>query len=413
MQIIKPGTEFDFVGKRKVAGIISGIMVACSLLLFFVKGPNWGIDFTGGTEIRLRFHEEVDISELRDGLARLGLSNDTVQEVGGDDKGEFVVRIQDPTFGTEGLREEVEGALHTAFGENWIEESVFDAQVGARFSIRYAGDAVALVEIEQALSGVEGALVQKALDDNTVYVKLPGLPSRIQEEIKGSMNNKSFEVLQVDSVGPKVGGELRRQGFIAIFATLALVLVYVGFRFDLAFAPGAVVALIHDVCIVVGVFVLMGREFNLPIIGALLTIIGYSLNDTIVIYDRIRENMERYRRLDIPKLINDSINQTLARTLATSLTTLMAMTAFLALGGPVIETFALAIFLGVIFGTYSTVYVASPTILLMQDMRPMLEKVFAPMANEMEEEPTAAGPKSEAEKRRQDRRARKDASTQV
>jgi preprotein translocase subunit SecF len=172
-----------------------------------------------------------------------------------------------------------------------------------------------------------------------------------------------------------VGGELRRKGFLAIGATLALILVYVAFRFDLAFAPGAVLALFHDVSIVVGIFVITGHEFNLPMIGALLTIIGYSLNDTIVIYDRIRENMRRYRRADTARLINDSINETMTRTLATSFTTGVAMLAFLFLGGPVIETFALAILLGVVFGTYSTIFVASPTILLMEDLRPHLAKL--------------------------------------
>jgi len=190
-------------------------------------------------------------------------------------------------------------------------------------------------------------------------------------------------VLQVDSVGPKVGAELRQQGMIAILATLALILVYVALRFNLSFAPGAVLALFHDVSIVVGVFVTLDMlgityEFNLPMIGALLTIIGYSLNDTIVIYDRLRENMTRYRRNDLETMINVSINETLGRTLATSVTTLAGMTAFLVLGGAVIQTFALAIFLGVIVGTYSTIFVASPTILLMQDVQPWLSQLFTP-----------------------------------
>jgi preprotein translocase SecF subunit len=154
----------------------------------------------------------------------------------------------------------------------------------------------------------------------------------------------------------------------------------VSFRFDLSFAPGAVLALFHDVTIVTGVFVLMQREFNLPMIGALLTIIGYSLNDTIVIYDRIRENMTKYRRGQLPNLINASINETMSRTLATSLTTALGMSAFLLLGGPVIQTFSLAILLGVFVGTYSTIFVASPTILVMQDLRPWMERVFSPLS---------------------------------
>ena len=171
-------------------------------------------------------------------------------------------------------------------------------------------------------------------------------------------------------------------------------MVYVSLRFSLNFAPGAVLALLHDVLVVVGIFIVLGKvgpylpfpipslEFNLPMVGALLTIIGYSLNDTIVIYDRIRENMARYRKKDMESLINTSINETLQRTINTSLTTLGAMMAFLFFGGSVIQTFALAIILGVIVGTYSTIYVASPTILFMQDLQPMLVRIFSPSQTE-------------------------------
>jgi preprotein translocase subunit SecF len=161
------------------------------------------------------------------------------------------------------------------------------------------------------------------------------------------------------------------------------------------------------VSIVIGIFTLTRHEFNLPMIGALLTIIGYSLNDTIVIYDRIRENQQRYRRKDLPNLINTSINETLSRTLATSITTGAAMMAFLTLGGPVIETFALAILLGVVFGTYSTIYVASPTILAMDDLRPHLERIFTPRAVAAAEAASAEGETS-TERRRMEREANHD-----
>ncbi len=408
MPFIKQKHDIDFVGKRGIAALVSGLMVIASILLFLIKGPNWGIDFTGGTEIHLRFHDPTDIGELRQAMLKLDLAPDAVQRIGAPEDNEFVVRIQDPTFGTGGIREDVEAALVQAFGDQWIAESTFDAQVGARMTIRYNGDAVPLTKIQHALASIKGASVQEALDDNTFYVKLPGLPSLIEKTIRQQLSDRDFEVLQVDSVGPKVGGELRRQGFISIMATLGLILVYVAFRFDLAFAPGAVIALFHDVSIVVGIYTLVGIEFNLPMIGALLTIIGYSLNDTIVIYDRIRENMNRYRRGDLEKLINDSVNETLSRTLATSFTTLVAMLAFLFLGGPVIEGFALAIILGVILGTYSTIYVASPMILIMQGARPYLEKMFAPLAASKAVADKKAGEAATAtEARRRARRSRR------
>ena len=400
MNLIKPGINIDVVGKRKYAAIASASLVILSLILFFVKGPNWGIDFTGGTEIHLKFADPVEIKEVRDAIVRLDLSGDAVQRIGEPDAHEYLVRIQDPTFGTGGMEDSVKGALEGRFGAGWIEESRFDAQVGARITIRYGGEPVNLRDIEVAMKGVEGAKVQSALDDNTFYVNMPGLDSRIQAAISATLPDRSFKVLQTESVGSKVGGELREQGLVAILATLGLVLVYVAFRFDLAFAPGAVIALFHDVTLTVGVFVLLGREFNLPIIGALLTIIGYSLNDTIVIYDRIRENMKKYRRRDLMELINTSVNETLGRTLATSFTTMLAMTAFLVLGGQVIETFALAIMLGIVFGTYSTIYVASPMILVMQDLRPTLDKIFAPMGTKKVDMAANANSGSAAEQRR-------------
>jgi preprotein translocase subunit SecF len=408
MQFLKPGTTFDFVGKRKYAAVVSVLLVISALALFFVKGPNWGIDFTGGTEITLDFDDPTSIAEVREAMGRLELDGDSVQQIGGEEESKYTVRIQDATFGTAGLRTDVEKALVAKFGDDWIADSEFDAQIGARMLIRYNGPEVAQEKIQTALSGIDGAMVQESPDDNTVQVKLPGVTSKVQGLVRDAFKGKEFG-LSIESVGPKVGDELRRNGVISILATLALVLVYVGFRFELAFAPGAVLALFHDVVIVAGVFVITRHQFNLPMIGAMLTIIGYSLNDTIVIYDRIRENMRRYRRADTERLINDSINETLTRTLATSFTTLVAMLAFLFLGGPVIETFALAIAMGVIVGTYSTVFVASPTILLMEDVKPHLEKLFAPsgaatssdLAAEGEGE---SGELTASERRRQERR---------
>ncbi len=392
---LAPKKSVDFVGMRKFAAMMSVVLVSVSLGLFFLVGPTWGIDFTGGLEMHLKFQEDTSIGELRGALSEMEISDDSVQQINDPSANEFVVRIQDPEFGTEEIKTEILSALSGQFGQDWIQESEFDAQIGARLMLTYGGDPQSISDIQAAISGIDGAVAEESSDANKIYVKVPGLSSKLEASLQekfpgtGSYTNDKGEtvsnlsVLQVDSVGPKVGAELRQQGMIAILATLALILVYVALRFNLSFAPGAVLALFHDVSIVVGVFValdMMGitYEFNLPMIGALLTIIGYSLNDTIVIYDRLRENMTRYRRNDLETMINVSINETLGRTLATSVTTLAGMTAFLVLGGAVIQTFALAIFLGVIVGTYSTIFVASPTILLMQDVQPWLAELFSP-----------------------------------
>ena len=376
MQFIPDNVNIDFVAKRKWAAVGSTILVVASLALFFFVGPNWGIDFTGGAEIRLKFNDPIEIGDVRDAMVAVDLPGDSVQSIGSAEDAEYSIRVQDAAFGSEEVREAVKAKLAATFGPDWIADERFEAEVGASMTLEYAGPAVPLEQIELAMKGMKGVKVRQAPDDNTFYVKLPGLSLQVQDALKHQLADHPFEVLQVDSVGPKVGGDLRRQGFISIFATLVLVLVYVAFRFDLTFAPGAVVALFHDVLIVIGVFVLIQREVNISIIGALLTIIGYSLNDTIVIYDRIRENMERYRRKDMAGLINASVNETLNRTVNTSLTTLAAMIVFLFMGGPVIETFALAIALGVIVGTYSTVYVASPMILIMEDVKPYLVRMM-------------------------------------
>lgn len=393
MQLLRPDLNLDFVGKRRIAGLVSALLVLASVLLFVFKGPNWGIDFTGGTEIVLKFQQPVDIAELRTALTAIGLSDDSVQRINDPEDNEFSVRIQQAGFGAEDMKAAVLEAASAEFGPDWVLSSRLDAQVGALLVVEYRPPEVPVDDVRAALTraGVTGVEVRDSTDENTVEITMPGLTTKVEQAIGAALTGKPFEVLSVDSVGPKVGGELRRQSFIALGATLVLILLYVGLRFDLSFAPGAVLALFHDVAITVGVFVLLGREFNVSMIGALLTIIGYSLNDTIVIYDRIRENLNKYRRKDLPTLINNSINETLGRTAATSITTLMAILAFLWWGGPVINNFALAMFIGVIAGSYSTWYVASPFILVMEPLKPHLTRLITPVATGVQAEGGGTG----------------------
>lgn len=406
------GTTFDFVGWRRLASSISALVVAASWILFALVGPNYGIDFTGGTEIHLKFDQDVQVGDVRDALHKLGLTDDAVQQIGASDAHEFVIRIQDPEFGAREVREKVETGLRTAFGDTWIKETTFNAEVGARLTVTYdpAATTVAINPsvVRDALADLDVANVASGRDENQVVITLPGLAEQVKENVQGALGDRKFEVLAIDAVGPKVGAELQRQAVISIGATLVLVLIYIAFRFDIAFAPGAILALIHDVSVTVGIFVVFQLEFNLPMIGALLTIVGYSLNDTIIIYDRIRENQERYRRKDLSDLINVSINETLGRTLATTMTTLMAVTAFLFVGGPVIQNFTLAMFIGMIFGTYSTVYVAAPMLLVMEDLRPWLSRLIAVPAPVPANGPPLEGEQldeglSESEKRRRER----------
>jgi preprotein translocase subunit SecF len=205
--------------------------------------------------------------------------------------------------------------------------------------------------------------VEKSVSD------LEGLSGQIERTLQEAYGKDGVEVRRTEMVGPKVGKDLRKKGILAIVYALIGILIYVTWRFEFIFAVGAIIALAHDVMITVGVFSITNKEFTLPIVAAVLTIIGYSLNDTIVVYDRIRENGRKMRREPYAKVINSSINETLSRTLLTSLTTLIVVLILFIFGGGVIHNFAFALMVGVLVGTYSSIFVASPIILTWQKRR--------------------------------------------
>lgn len=397
--------QVDWVGASRLFVPVSAVLVVLSWLSVGVIGPNWGIDFTGGTEIELAFEESIDIADLRETLSSIDIPSDAIQELGRGSS-RFSVRIRDASFGADAVQTQVTDALVASFGPDWIERIDFSAEVGARFSVIYKGDRKGPTQVRDALAGLDGATVAEGREEREIVIKLPGLASQVEREIADAMGGRAFEVLSVDAVGPKVGDALKQQGIVSVLATLALVLLYIAFRFDIAYAPGAILALIHDVSLTIGVFVLIEHEFNLPIIGALLTIVGYSLNDTIVIFDRIRENRDRYARKELVEMINVSINETMSRTLATSFTTLVAVSAFLVLGNAVIADFVLALFFGIIFGTYSTIFVASPMILAMERIKPRLMALIDIEGSDDEDEGVDAFQDeylTESEKRRRER----------
>ena len=218
-------------------------------------------------------------------------------------------------------------------------------------------------------------------DNNEFLIKteksssaLKGLSNKIEEALNSSYNNGDFEIRRVEVVGPKVGKDLREKGMLAMLYAVIGILIYVTWRFELRYAVGAVIALLHDVLITVGIFSLLGKEFTLPIIAALLTIIGYSLNDTIVVFDRIRENIKGTRKQPLKDIVNSSINQVMSRTVLTSFTTLLVVLALFIFGGAVIHDFAFALLIGVLIGTYSSIFIASPTILVWESVSPSKEK---------------------------------------
>lgn len=298
MEIIRPGTHIPFTRYRYVAVVFSTVVNLAVLVLLFVKGPNLGVDFAGGTMVQLKFAEQISIPEIRRALATVDLGNSVIQDFGQEGANEYLVRLEKTSMELGAVGEEIRKALSQQFG-----------------------------------------------------------PER-------------FEVRRTESVGPKIGEDLRRRGLLSVIAATVMMGAYLWIRFDLRFGLGAIVALIHDVLITVGALMLANYEFDLTIIAALLTIVGFSVNDTVVVCDRIRENMRKIRRESLETIINTSINETLSRTILTTGTALMVLFALFFLGGGVIRPFAFSLLVGLFSGVYSTIFIASPVILLWERRGP-------------------------------------------
>jgi preprotein translocase subunit SecF len=203
---------------------------------------------------------------------------------------------------------------------------------------------------------------------------LDALSQRIEKALRDRFGADSTEVRRTELVGPKVGAELRRKGFLAVLYSIIGILIYVAWRFEFRFGLGAVLALVHDALITIGCFSFLNKEIDLPEVAAVLTVIGYSVNDTIVVFDRIRENMRKIRKQSLVKVINSSVNETLSRTLLTSGTTLITVIALFFLGGPVIHNFAFALLVGITVGTYSSIFIASPIVLFWDYLKERIAK---------------------------------------
>lgn len=375
-ELIKNNLGIDFVGRRYLFAWISLITWLLAVALIAFRGLNWSIDFTGGTEVQVHFAQATSIEEVRAALSTLGVPDDAVQALGDPADNRFLFRTQGAAEANPQEVQAVRSALERAFGADWVEEFRVDEEVGTRANVLYRGEVVALGRVADALAGVPGVTVQGSTEENTFSVRLPGLAEDVRTTLTRSLGDRGVEIERADSVGPKVGSSLRTAGIVSLLVSNLILMVYVAFRFDWAFAPGAVVCILHDAFIIVGWWSLTGQEFGLSMISALLTLVGYSINDTIVVYDRIRENGQRYRKADFKELINDSLNQTMSRTVITSSGVILSMIPFLFLGGPVLFQFAQALILGIVIGTYSSIYVAAPLTLVFQEHRQWLARLF-------------------------------------
>ncbi|HEU4343634.1 MAG TPA: protein translocase subunit SecF [Candidatus Binatia bacterium] len=297
MELIKPGTKIPFTRYRKVAVILSTLVNLAVLIALFVKGPNLGVDFAGGTMVHLKFQQKVTIPDIRRALDSVGLGSSVIQDFGDPGANEYLVRL-----------------------------------------------------------------------DKT-SVEIGALGEQIKESLTEQFGQANFEIRRIESVGPRVGEDLRFRGVMSVLFSTVMMGIYIWFRFDLRFGVGAVIALVHDVLVTVGALMLAHYEFDLTIVAALLTIVGFSVNDTVVICDRVRENMRKIKRESLENIINTSINETLSRTILTTGTALLVLFALFFLGGSVIRPFAFALLVGFCSGVYSTIFIASPVILLWHKQR--------------------------------------------
>ncbi len=282
-------SNFNLIGKRKTARIFSIALILIGVGSLIIQGgPKLGIDFTGGTSLRLQFEKGVSIGEVRSAIASLGIGNAEIKNFG--NSADILIRVQEQETSGAGITDAIKAELSKVFPDNpYVERSK-------------------------------------------------------------------------DSVGPKIGAELRTKTVTSILIALVGMLIYITWRFEFKFAVGAIVALFHDVIITLGVFSVLQLEITLPIIAAFLTIVGYSINDTIVVFDRIRENLKLLRRDTYETIVNTSVNQSLTRTIITSLTTMIVVVILYFFGGSVIHNFAFALIVGILIGTYSSIFVASPIV---------------------------------------------------
>ncbi len=339
MEFIKPGINIDFLGQRKIAHLLSGALILLAiLLLIFRGGPNYGVDFSGGILIQVRFNHSITPDDIRGALKSIALEDSIIQEFGEEGKFEYLIRVNRTDIELSGLSDKVKKSLDSMFGE---------ANVEVR-RVEMVGPKVGKDLREKALFAIFYALL-------FMVIYISG-----RFEYKWTMSiimaaSLAFGVYIISAIGMSI---------IWLIAVALLITIGLCWSLRLEYALGAIIALFHDVIITVGAFALTNREVTLTVIAALLTIVGYSLNDTIVVFDRIRENNRRSRGRNFAKVINQSINETLSRTLLTSATTLTVVASLFILGGGVIHDFAFALLVGILVGTYSSIYVASPVLLI-------------------------------------------------
>ena len=378
MQLIGK-TNIDFLGRRHAFLLLSALLLAAGAVATFLNGGlRFGIDFKGGTLVYIKFQEEPDLERIRTVLTGKGLSVATLQpfedspdshelkielDLAGD-----VVETSGKVQVLETLREIYpigEGKVDlNNVGPEELAQSLMSSA-----SLREAGHSSQDLQAaaEAIVAWRDQAPRSGLVRDSSELAGVPGLAASVADAAGEVAEMGAFHISGVEVVGPKIGSELQWQAIKATLFALAGMLVYIAFRFEWIYGVAAVIAVFHDVFITIGFFSLFGREIELTVVAALLTLVGYSMNDTIVIFDRVRENRRVTRRFSLMELLNLSINQTLSRTVLTSGLTLIAVVCLFIFGGEVLRGFSFALVVGVLVGTYSSIFVASPVLLWGQE----------------------------------------------
>lgn len=373
-------TKIPFLKYRHTLIWLSLVAIVAAVVEFTVlDGLNFGIDFKGGTQLTVKMRDAADANQLRNALDGAGIREAQIQQFGAADAHEFLIRVplaeaaeatEDSKKAEEGSGKKIIAALDAAFNRDRQHPVDLNQQGSNTFAeILFAVDPdnkkSNLDEAHAHYDQVGDAIVAKRKE-----VKLftgwdqvagaQGLTPAALAVLKSQASIGSFQVIQNESVGSQIGAELRQKGVWAVLFSLIAMLVYIWYRFELRFGVGALMASFHDVIVTLGLFAFIGYEFNLATIAAFLTLVGYSVNDTVIIFDRVRENARRYRRLTLEENMNVSVNETLPRTIMTAGTTLLACAALFFFGGDVLKGFSFVMLVGVVVGTYSSVFIASP-----------------------------------------------------
>lgn len=369
MELFK-NTNFDFLGKKWPFIILSLILTAAGLVSLAIKGgPRYGIDFRGGALVTVTFAQRPPVDKVRAALSSK-LPGVEVQEVAGKPDDIIGVDATDDAK-LQATRQIIVDSLTAAFGRPADGKYNINAggAAGLVDRLRDALQAAGVPMSDQQLKTVVANIMEYRKQHSGLIHNLdelastPAITPPILNVIKQQTYPDTFAVVGTEVVGPKIGAELQRKAFLAVLYALGGMLVYIAFRFEWIYGAAAVIAVFHDTIITIGLFSLFNKEISLTVVAALLTLVGYSMNDTIVTFDRIRENLKILRREQLEPLINRSVNQTLSRTVLTSGLTLLTALALFLFGGQVLNGFAFALVVGIMVGTYSSVFVASPILI--------------------------------------------------